>query len=56
MPSDLDVHLVMDNYGTHKTAIIRNWFAKTTPLSRLYGSRRSLFLPENSHEEMIKVV
>ena len=24
---ELDVHLVMDNYGTHKTATIRNWFA-----------------------------
>jgi transposase len=28
VPADLDVHVVMDNYGTHKTAIIRNWFAK----------------------------
>ena len=28
MPAGLDVHIVMDNYGTHKTAIIRNWFAK----------------------------
>ena len=28
VPEDLDVHLVMDNYGTHKTALIRNWFAK----------------------------
>lgn len=28
VPADLDVHIVMDNYGTHKTAIIRNWFAK----------------------------
>ena len=27
-PADLDVHVVMDNYGTHKTALIRNWFAK----------------------------
>ena len=26
--SNLDVHLIMDNYGTHKTALIRNWFAK----------------------------
>ncbi len=23
-PADLDVHLVRDNYGTHKTALIRN--------------------------------
>ena len=27
-PADLDVHLIMDNYGTHKTKSIRNWFAK----------------------------
>jgi transposase len=24
----LDVHLVLDNYGTHKTDLIRNWLAK----------------------------
>jgi transposase len=28
VPADLDVHVVMDNYATHKTALIRNWFAK----------------------------
>ena len=28
VPRRLDVHIMMDNYGTHKTAIIRNWFAK----------------------------
>lgn len=28
VPADLDVHLVLDNYGTHKTATIRNWFAR----------------------------
>ena len=28
VPSRLDVHLVMDNYGTHKTTVIRNWLAK----------------------------
>ena len=28
MPDDLDVHLIADNYATHKTALIRNWFAK----------------------------
>lgn len=27
VPADLDVHLVMDNYATHKTPAIRNWFA-----------------------------
>ena len=28
VPAGLDVHLIVDNYGTHKTAIIRKWFAK----------------------------
>src|SRR5688572_12488175 len=28
VPGNLDVHLIMDNYATHKTALIRNWFAK----------------------------
>jgi transposase len=28
VPRGLDVHLIMDNYGTHKTPLIRNWFAK----------------------------
>lgn len=28
VPRDLDVHLVMDNYATHKTPLIRAWFAK----------------------------
>src|ERR1700691_4001634 len=28
VPAGLDVHLIVDNYATHKTAIIRKWFAK----------------------------
>jgi transposase len=28
VPRDLDVHLVMDNYPTHKTQAIRSWLAK----------------------------
>ncbi|WP_118179082.1 IS630 family transposase [Paraburkholderia phosphatilytica] len=28
VPSYLDVHLVMDNYGTHKTPSIKAWFAR----------------------------
>jgi transposase len=27
VPADLDVHLVMDNYATHKTPAIRKWLA-----------------------------
>ena len=28
VPADLDVHLVCDNYGTHKTPAIRTWLAR----------------------------
>jgi transposase len=28
VPAELDVHLVMDNYATHKTPMIRHWLAK----------------------------
>jgi len=28
VPRQLDVHLVMDNYGTHKTPAIKAWFAR----------------------------
>ena len=30
VPADLDVHLVCDNYGTHKTPEIQAWLAKHT--------------------------
>lgn len=42
MPPDVDVHVAMDNYGTHKTAMIRAWFAKRprfhTHFTPTYGS------------------
>jgi len=28
VPEELDVHLILDNYGTHKTKLIRDWLAK----------------------------
>jgi transposase len=28
VPSELEVHLVMDNYATHKTPLIRNWLLR----------------------------
>ena len=28
VPLDRDVHLIVDNYATHQTALIRNWLAK----------------------------
>ena len=27
VPKELDVHVIMDNYGTHKTEKVRGWFA-----------------------------
>jgi transposase len=27
-PAELDVHIVLDNYGTHKTPLIQRWLAK----------------------------
>ena len=51
VPSDLDVHLVTDNYATHKTKPIRDWLAKR-PCWQVYftkperpGSIRSSGLP-----------
>jgi len=38
VPAGLDVHLIVDNYATHKAAIIRKWFAKRP---RLPGSTQS---------------
>ena len=50
VPPELDVHLVLDNYATHKTALIWRWLAKRPPLLRpfhpdlwvLAQSRRAL--------------
>lgn len=28
VPPELDVHLILDNYGMHKTQLIRDWLAK----------------------------
>ena len=28
VPSDVEVHLVMDNYATHKAPTVRNWLLK----------------------------
>lgn len=47
VPPELDVHLVMDNYGTHKTSKVKDWFAairafmSISPRPRPRGSIRS---------------
>jgi len=28
IPDDLDIHIIMDNYATHKTALVKNWLAR----------------------------
>lgn len=28
VPAELDVHLILNNYGTHETELIRNWLTK----------------------------
>jgi transposase len=46
VPRPLDVHIIMDNYSPHKTALIRNWFAKRPRFhvhyTPTYGSWMSL--------------
>ncbi|HLQ68637.1 MAG TPA: IS630 family transposase [Gemmatimonadales bacterium] len=46
VPRRLDVHIIMDNYSTHKTTLIRNWFAKRprfhVHFTPTYGSWLSL--------------
>jgi transposase len=46
VPKRLDVHIIMDNYSTPKTALIRNWFAKRPRFHQhftsAYGSWLSL--------------
>jgi len=46
VPQHLAVHIIMDNYGTHKTPLIRNWFAKRprfhVHFTPTYGSWLSL--------------
>ena len=31
VPADQDIHVVLDNYGTHKTAMIHQWLARQRP-------------------------
>ena len=40
VPKDLDVHTILDNYGTHKTPAIHRWLLKR-PRFRLHFTRTS---------------
>ena len=42
--SELEVHLIMDNYGTHKTPSVKAWLARH-PRFRVHGRDLHLVLP-----------
>jgi hypothetical protein len=50
VPRDLEVHLVWDNYATHKTAVIRDWERASDPDEQSWlnqGERFFALLTEN---------
>lgn len=64
VPTDQDIHLIMDNYGTHKTDKVRTWFAAHpryhvhfTPTSaswlnlveRFFGQISEQWIKRNAH-------
>jgi transposase len=44
VPQTLDVHLVMDNYGTHKTPEVRRWFVRHPRFQRHFTPTSSSWL------------
>ena len=60
-PAALDVHAIMDNYGTHKTAIIRRWFARHprfhahfTPTHASWLNRMCCNFPKAARERLVE--
>lgn len=59
VPGDLDIHIIMDNYATHKTQTIRNWFAKRprwhvhfTPTSASWLNQVERFFAELTEKQI----
>ena len=59
VPVDLDIHLVMDNYVTHKTPAIRRWLAKRphwhvhfTPTSASWVNQVERFFAELTRKQI----
>jgi transposase len=59
VPADLDIHIVMDNYATHKTKIVRDWFAKRprwhvhfTPTSTSWINQVERFFAELTEKQI----
>ena len=46
--ADLDIHIVMDNYGTHKTKAIRDWFGPGIGVSSVRNEATSAIAPSRS--------
>jgi hypothetical protein len=38
VPADPDAHVTMDNYGTHMTQLIRQWFASVAPVRAFHAT------------------
>jgi transposase len=45
VPRDLDIHVVMDNASSHKTKLIRDWFARRPRWHMLHADLRLLAEP-----------
>ena len=59
VPANLDVHVIMDNASTHKTRLIRNWFARRprwhvhfTPTSASWISQVERFFARLTDEQI----
>ena len=59
VPTDLDIHIVMDNASSHKTKLIRDWFAKRprwhrhfTPTSASWLNQVERFFPLLSEKQI----
>ncbi|EKD98369.1 MAG: hypothetical protein ACD_23C00470G0003 [uncultured bacterium] len=49
VPAVLDIHLVMDNYGTHKTASIRSWQARHPRIHEPFTPTSASWLNQVEH-------
>jgi transposase len=50
VPPKLDIHLILDNYSTHKSAAVQRWFKRPSPIGSLNDlTVQSGFLMGGSH-------
>ena len=61
MPEGLDIHIVMDNYSTHKTKEVRDWFARRprwhvhfAPMSASWLDQVERFFSDLTEEHMVR--